>query len=44
MNVVLEKGIFENFGDILEFVGCKIFSRKLLKLKWTHESIRQHGG
>ena len=27
------------FGDILELVGCKIFSRKLVRLKETHESI-----
>ena len=27
------------FGDILKLVGCKIFSRKLVRLKETHESI-----
>ena len=26
------------FGEIFELVGCKIFSKKLLKLKGTHES------
>ena len=26
-------------GDILELVGCKMSSRKLIKLNWTPESI-----
>ena len=26
-------------ADIFEHVDCKMVTRKLLKLKWTHESV-----
>ena len=25
--------------DISNFLGCNLFTRKLLELKWTHESL-----
>ena len=28
----------DDLGDILKLVGCKIFTRESLKLKWTHGS------
>ena len=31
-------------GDILVLVGCKMSSRKLLKLNWTPESIPTASG
>ena len=31
-------------GEILEHVGCKMLSRKLLKLKWTQEYLPQRYG
>ena len=35
----LSQGPKFNVGDILDFVGCKMSSRKLLKLNGTPESL-----
>ena len=31
-------------GEIFEHVGCKMLTLKLLKLKWTQESLPQREG
>ena len=28
-----------DLDDILKFVGCEMFTREFLKVKWTHESL-----
>ena len=33
-----------DFGDILKLAGCKLFTRKFLKLKWTHVSFPTASG
>ena len=33
------KRLAVDVGDILKFVNCKMRTRKLLKLKWTHGSF-----